>query len=242
MNWIDGAVCFDGGDGNDTLTMEQTIPGDVVARFHQSTAPNGNEMAHFTGLDMEQGLWYDAEHVSLNMGNTYTSTNQTEVYIDATGSTTQTLEVARFGGVPACFYVGTDVDLPLSAIHGQLVLSGSSAFLEISEAGVSDGADALTLSWANTSTYWGELTSSWFDGVSYQGFGDFLITGSSEADSITVESLQSIFVEVQLLDIQTEDLVVLGQTIGASHQITVNGEKTDLCGAQCRDKRKHGCQ
>lgn len=225
MNWIDGAVCFDGGQGNDTLTMEQTIAGDVIARFHQSTAPNGNEMAHFTGLDMDQGLWYDAEYISLNMGNTYTSTNLTEVYIDATGSTTQTLEVSRFGGVPPQFHVGTDVDLPLSAIHGQLVLSGSSALLEISEAGVSDGADALTLSWAGAPVYRGELTSRWFDGISYQGFGDFLITASDAADTITVQSLQSIFVEVQLLDVQTEDLVVLGQTIGSSHQITVNGVK-----------------
>jgi hypothetical protein len=32
-------------------------------------------------------------------------------------------------------------------------------------------------------------------------------------------------VDVQLLDVRTDDLVVLGQTMGSSHAVTVNGVK-----------------
>ena len=128
------------------------ISGNVVVRFDRSTTPNGDDMAH-VGLDMnldgpdtahmgmERGLWYDADFVSMNMGNTYTSTDTTDVYIDTTAPGTQRLFVQREGGAYRRFHVGTDLGVPLSAIHGQLTLAGGNSLLEISEAGVNDGAD-----------------------------------------------------------------------------------------------------
>lgn len=226
LGFLDGAVCFNGGDGGDTLTLQQTISGNVVARFHQSLAPNGSVLGHLTGLDMDQGLWYDAESVSLNMGNTFVSTDQTEVSIDATGNSTQLLEVARYGGVAARFYVGTDAAVPLSAIHGQLKLSGGNSLLEVSEAGVNDDADALSVSWnGDAAVRRGLVTSRWFPGVDHQGMATIQITATDAADTIAIQSLQNTSVAVALLNVQTTDLVVLGQTIGASHQVTVNGVK-----------------
>lgn len=226
LGLLDGAVCFDGGDGSDTLTLQQTIGGNVTARFHQSPAPNGSVLGHLTGLDMDQGLWYDAESVSLNMGNTLVATDQTEVYIDATGSSTQLLEVARLGGIGAHFHVGTDTAVPLSALHGQLKLSGGGSLLEVSEAGVHDGADALSVSWnGDAAVRRGLVTSRWFPGVNHQGMTTIQITATDAADTITVQSLQTPSVAVALLSVQTTDVVVLGQSIGSSHLVTVNGVK-----------------
>ncbi|NUQ63376.1 MAG: tandem-95 repeat protein, partial [Pirellulales bacterium] len=234
LGLLDGAVCFYGGDGYDTLELKQTINGNVVAQFDRSTTPNGDEMAHF-GLDMnlgspdssymgmDHGVWYDADFVSMNMGNTYTSTDTTDVYIDATSPSTQLLQVQREGGTYKHFHVGANLNIPLSAIHGQLSLKGGNSLCEISEAGVNDGADTLTVSWSGDLGVGGYITSRWLGGINYQGTGDIRITPTDGADTITIQSLQkhpdSI---VELVDIQSTDLAVLGQTVGSS-QVTVSG-------------------
>ncbi|HRZ56686.1 MAG TPA: Ig-like domain-containing protein, partial [Candidatus Paceibacterota bacterium] len=234
LGWIEGAVCFYGGEGYDSLPMNHTVPGNVLARLHKSTTPNGDELAHFIlespdneAQNMQVGLWYDAELVNFFMGNTYTSTDGTDVFIDATGPSTQKLLVQREGGAFKHFHVGTDLNVPLSAIHGQLVLSGGNSLLEIHAAGVHDGPDDMEVSWnGDPAVRRGFVTSRWFGGVSYLGTGTIQITpAAGMADSITVHSLQAITVSVQLLGVETADLVVLGQAIGSSHAVTVNGIK-----------------
>ncbi|MBN2131761.1 MAG: tandem-95 repeat protein, partial [Sedimentisphaerales bacterium] len=237
LGLLDGALCFYGADGYDTLMLHQTINGNVVARFDRSMTPNGDDMAHFglemnlggpdtSHMGMDQGVWYDADFVSMNMGNTYTSTDTTDVYIDATAPGTQRLEVQREGGASKHFYVGMDPDLPLSAIHGQLSLAGGNSLIEISEAGIHDGGDALAVSW-NPAVFSGAITSRWLDGIAYQGTGDIRITPTVEADTISIQSLQATSLKLELSDVQPTDLVVLGQSVGSTspyYQVTVNGE------------------
>jgi hypothetical protein len=229
--FIDGAVLFFGGEGTDGVVIKQTLvqANDNTVRFDSTAAPGyGLEMGHIGGLEMEQGVWYDAEDLNVQLEGRSDSANQ--IYIDATAEGLETL-TAEGGSYEDQFHVGEAIGSPLSRIHGDLVLNGGDGY-----------EDSLNIDNADDTSGWSDitLTSTGFTGMGLPGaivFSDIAwvtVTPGNGADEIWLESVpymdfpdgygrDTSYASINNLNI--DDVVFMSESVG--HQIDfwkLNGE------------------
>ncbi|MGA2660187.1 MAG: hypothetical protein ABSH34_22030, partial [Verrucomicrobiota bacterium] len=188
--FIQGAVLFFGGKGTSNVVIRQTlVPTNAnTVTFDSTVAPGyGQEMGHIGGLGMGQGIWYDAERVTVQLQGAPGSANQ--IYIDATAASLQTLTVVQGDAYEDQFHVGdtTATGSSLSGIHGTIVLDG----------GAGSYTDSLDIDNAKDPSDWSDitLTNTGFTGMGLPGAIVFsnitwvTVTLGTGANEISLESV-----------------------------------------------------
>ncbi|NLX97528.1 MAG: cadherin-like domain-containing protein, partial [Rhodopirellula sp.] len=184
--FVDGAVLFFGGEGTDGVRVKQSLVQENAntVTFDRTVAPGyGLAMGYIGGLEMQRGVWYDAEDLNVQLEAASDSANQ--VYINATGEGLNTLTV-QGGSHEDRFHVGEAAGSSLSLIYGSLVLDGGGGY-----------EDRLNIDDADNTTGWSNitLTSMGFSGMGLSGTLAFsniayvTVTPGQGADEIWFESV-----------------------------------------------------